>query len=71
MLYEEAINYEREKIIQYFSSYILCAVSVKIGAKMQHLTDQHLETRRLFRHDIIQEIAQAITVTTEQGLTWC
>jgi len=69
VLYEEAINYEREKIIQYFSSYILCAVSVKIGAKMQHLTDQHLETRRLFRHDIIQEIAQAITVTTEQGLT--
>jgi hypothetical protein len=50
-------------------SYILCAVSVKLGAKAQHLTDQHLETRRLFHHDIIQEITQAITVTTEQGLT--
>jgi len=69
VLYEEAFNYEREKIIQYFLCYILCAVSVKLGAKAQHLTDQHLETRRLFHHDIIQEIAQAITVTTEQGLT--
>jgi len=52
-----------------YNTYILCAVSVKLGAKTQHLTDQHLETRRLFHHDIIQEITQAITVTTEQGLT--
>jgi hypothetical protein len=42
---------------------------VKLGAETQHLTDQHPETGRLFHHDIVQEIAQAITVTIEQGLT--
>jgi hypothetical protein len=42
---------------------------MKLGAETQHLTEQHPETRRLFGHDIVQEIAQAITVTTEQGLT--